>query len=95
MGSMNWPQSKLSHFWVSLILAAIVSVAVFHHRFNAHYRLYTTEVASPGETVPYIDPFTAGIITFIVTIPVCYIAQRVATAPSRRAESADYRNNSD
>lgn len=92
---MNWPQSKLSHFWISLIFAGIVSAAVFDHRFYAHYRLYTIEVGSPGEVVPAIDPFTAGVLTFVVVMLISYIAQRIATARSRRAESADYRDNSD
>jgi len=82
---MDWPQSKLSHFWISLILAVIASAAVFHYRFYQHYRLYTIEVASPGEVIPLIDPFTAGVLTFIIAMPVAYIVQRKATARSRRA----------
>lgn len=70
-----------------MIVAIVVSGIVFRHRFNAHYKVYTIEVASPGEVVPKIDPATAGLITFVVVAPLCYIAQRIATASSRHSES--------
>jgi hypothetical protein len=86
MAGMNWPQSKLSHFWISIIIALIVAGFVFHHLKLAHYRFYMTEVASPGEVIPSIDPAEAWGMTLFTVAPLCYMAQRISTAASRRRE---------
>ena len=74
---MPWRWSKGSQLILSLFVALVLAVLVFHHRFHQHYTLYTIEVAQPGETIPAIDPETAGALTFLIVLPVCYTVLRI------------------